>query len=156
MEETTFRSMDVLRFIPSMTLRKLQWADERRFSFPAHKGHLRLYTAWDIAQLAVIQALTIKGVGLHGIRNSLKYFTPAALSKMFSLGQSVLLVYLPRKPEHKRIIKVKFCGPTNWHDLVLNAKQPCVVLDAQDVLDDLVYRGVPAACFKEKPKQRAA
>src|SRR3954452_9369711 len=55
-----------------ITARQLQWWDERRIVVPARKGHRRLYSIDDLAEVAVICDLRRRGVSLQRVRKVMR------------------------------------------------------------------------------------
>jgi DNA-binding transcriptional MerR regulator len=60
----TFTTREVIQFT-GITPRQLQWWDERRIVIPARKGHRRLYSMEDLAEVAVICELRQRGFSLQ-------------------------------------------------------------------------------------------
>lgn len=52
----------------SLTPRQLQWWDEQGIVVPARQGHRRLYSAKDLAELAILSDLRRRGFSLQRIR----------------------------------------------------------------------------------------
>lgn len=67
-----YSSSDVAR-IASVSLRQLQWWDERHVVSPDHQGHKRLYTPEQVVEITVIAELRRKGFSLQKIRRVLRY-----------------------------------------------------------------------------------
>src|SRR6202011_4129943 len=68
----TFASSDVSR-IAQVSLRQLQWWDERKVVSPHHEGHKRVYTAEEVIEITVIAELRRKGFSLQKIRRVLRF-----------------------------------------------------------------------------------
>ena len=66
----TFSSSDVSR-IAQVSLRQLQWWDERKVVSPRHEGHKRVYLAEEVIEITVIAELRRKGFSLQKIRRVL-------------------------------------------------------------------------------------
>ena len=60
-----------------MTLRQLQWWDERGVVSPHHEQHRRIYRSKDVVEILVMSELRRKGVSLQKIRWSLAQFRRA-------------------------------------------------------------------------------
>jgi hypothetical protein len=71
-EEQYFTSSDVAK-ISGVTLRQLQWWDERNVVSPRQDGHRRVYAADEVVEVSVIAALRKKGFSLQKIRRVLRY-----------------------------------------------------------------------------------
>jgi DNA-binding transcriptional MerR regulator len=70
--ERTFSSSDVSG-IASVSLRQLQWWDERKVVSPRHEGHRRIYLASEVVEITVIAELRRKGFSLQKIRRVLRF-----------------------------------------------------------------------------------
>src|SRR5688500_1963648 len=70
--ERTFTSSDVSR-IAGVSLRQLQWWDERKVVSPRHEGHKRVYSPEEVVEITVIAELRRKGFSLQKIRRVLRY-----------------------------------------------------------------------------------
>jgi DNA-binding transcriptional MerR regulator len=62
-----FGSMDVCQ-LARVTLRQLQWWDERKVISPRQQGHRRLYAASDVIGMMIIAEMRRKGLSLQKIR----------------------------------------------------------------------------------------
>ena len=71
-EEKTFSSSDVAR-IAEVSLRQLQWWDERKVVSPRHEGHRRIYFTAEVVEITVIAELRRKGFSLQKIRRVLRF-----------------------------------------------------------------------------------
>jgi DNA-binding transcriptional MerR regulator len=67
-----YSSSDVAR-VANVSLRQLQWWDERHVVSPDHLGHKRLYTPEQVVEITVIAELRRKGFSLQKIRRVLRY-----------------------------------------------------------------------------------
>ncbi len=70
--ERNYTSSDVAR-IASVSLRQLQWWDERKVVSPRHEGHRRIYLAAEVVEITVIAELRRKGFSLQKIRRVLRF-----------------------------------------------------------------------------------
>jgi DNA-binding transcriptional MerR regulator len=68
----TFSSSEVSR-ISGVSLRQLQWWDERNVVSPRHDGHRRVYSASEVIEITVIAELRRKGFSLQKIRRVLRF-----------------------------------------------------------------------------------
>ncbi len=71
-DEQSFTSSDVAR-ISGVSLRQLQWWDERNVVSPRQDGHRRVYAPDEVVEVSVIAALRKKGFSLQKIRRVLRY-----------------------------------------------------------------------------------
>jgi len=59
--------------LTGITLRQLQWWDERRIVVPARAGHRRVYSNEDLAEVAVICELRRRGFSLQRVRKVMRF-----------------------------------------------------------------------------------
>ena len=71
-EAQGYNSSDVAR-ICGVSLRQLQWWDERSVVSPRQDGHKRIYMPEEVVEISVIAELRRKGFSLQKIRRVLKY-----------------------------------------------------------------------------------
>jgi DNA-binding transcriptional MerR regulator len=67
-----FTSSEVAR-ISGVSLRQLQWWDERNVVSPRQDGHRRVYLPEEVVEVSVIAALRKKGFSLQKIRRVLRF-----------------------------------------------------------------------------------
>jgi DNA-binding transcriptional MerR regulator len=70
--EKTYSSSDVSQ-IAGVSLRQLQWWDERKVVSPRHEGHRRVYFPAEVVEITVIAELRRKGFSLQKIRRVLRF-----------------------------------------------------------------------------------
>src|SRR5918994_3827956 len=70
--ERTYTSSDVSR-IAQVSLRQLQWWDERKVVSPRHASHKRIYLPEEVIEITVIAELRRKGFSLQKIRRVLRF-----------------------------------------------------------------------------------
>jgi DNA-binding transcriptional MerR regulator len=70
--QASFTSREVVA-MTGITLRQLQWWDERRIVVPARQGHRRLYSTEDLAEVAVICELRRRGFSLQRVRKVMRF-----------------------------------------------------------------------------------
>src|SRR5690242_20860098 len=90
----TFTSSDVSR-IAQVSLRQLQWWDERKVVSPRHEGHKRVYHPEEVIEVTVIAELRRKGFSLQKIRRVLRFLQREMgkrLSEVLSGEQDLHLV----------------------------------------------------------------
>jgi DNA-binding transcriptional MerR regulator len=122
-----YNSSEVAR-ICGVSLRQLQWWDERHVVSPRHDGHKRMYMPEEVVEISVIAELRRKGFSLQKIRRVLRFLQKdmgkrlsdamSAVSDMHLLtdGKSIYLEDAPN-----RII-----------DLLKNARQPMFLVSVSD------------------------
>jgi DNA-binding transcriptional MerR regulator len=59
--------------IARVSLRQLQWWDEKHVVSPRHEGHRRMYTPAEVLEVTVISELRRKGFSLQKLRRVLRY-----------------------------------------------------------------------------------
>jgi len=123
----TFTSSDVSR-IAQVSLRQLQWWDERKVVSPQHEGHKRVYQSEEVIEITVIAELRRKGFSLQKIRRVLRFLQREMGKRLADVVQSNSdlhlvtdgkSIYLEEKQE--RII-----------DILKNAKQPMFLVCVSD------------------------
>src|SRR5450631_4342278 len=126
-ETQGFNSTDVAR-ICGVSLRQLQWWDERNVVSPRQDGHKRIYMAEEVVEISVIAELRRKGFSLQKIRRVLRFLQKdmgKRLSEAMASSSDVHLltdgksIYLEEAPD--RII-----------DLLKNARQPMFLICLTD------------------------
>jgi DNA-binding transcriptional MerR regulator len=135
----TYTSTDVAK-IAQVSLRQLQWWDERKVVSPRHESHKRIYLPEEVVEITVIAELRRKGFSLQKIRRVLRFLQRemgrrladvlATDSKLHLLtdGKSIFL-----EEQQDRII-----------DLLKNARQPMFLVCVSDQvkrLDDAPRKG---------------
>src|SRR5260370_8687716 len=73
--DRTFTSSDVSR-IAEVSLRQLQWGDERKVVSPQHEGHKGVYRPEDGIEITVIAEFPRKGFSLQKIPPLLRFLRP--------------------------------------------------------------------------------
>ena len=68
----TYSSADVAR-LGGVSLRQLQWWDEKKVVSPRHEGHRRIYHLEEVVEITVIAELRRKGFSLQKIRRVLRF-----------------------------------------------------------------------------------
>ena len=125
--QRTYTSTDVAK-IAQVSLRQLQWWDERKVVSPRHEGHKRIYLPEEVIEITVIAELRRKGFSLQKIRRVLRFLQREMgrrLAEVFS-GESKLHLLTDGKSiyleeQHDRII-----------DLLKNARQPMFLVCVSD------------------------
>ena len=126
-EERTFSSIEVAD-VAQVSLRQLQWWDERKVVSPRHEGHRRVYFAAEVIEITVIAELRRKGFSLQKIRRVLRFLQKEMgkrLAEVMADNSDLHLVtdgksiYL--EDQHDRII-----------DILKNARQPMFLVSVSD------------------------
>lgn len=123
----TYTSTDVAK-IAQVSLRQLQWWDEKKVVSPRHEGHKRIYLPEEVIEITVIAELRRKGFSLQKIRRVLRFLQRemgrrladvlATESKLHLLtdGKTIFL-----EDQQDRII-----------DVLKNARQPMFLVCVSD------------------------
>jgi len=126
-EAQGFNSSDVAR-ICGVSLRQLQWWDERHVVSPRQDGHKRIYMAEEVVEISVIAELRRKGFSLQKIRRVLRFLQREMgrrLAELLDASSDLHLVTDGRsiflEDQHSRII-----------DLLKNARQPMFLVCVSD------------------------
>src|SRR5579864_5807012 len=131
-----YNSSEVAR-ICGVSLRQLQWWDERNVVSPRQDGHKRIYMPAEVVEISVIAELRRKGFSLQKIRRVLRFLqkdTGKRLSEALAASSDVHLltdgksIYLEEVPN--RII-----------DLLKNARQPMFLVSVSDQVKRLTAAG---------------
>jgi DNA-binding transcriptional MerR regulator len=126
--QEVYTSSEVAR-ISGVSLRQLQWWDERNVVSPRQQGHRRVYLPQEVVEVSVIAALRRKGFSLQKIRRVLRFLQKEMgkrLAEITSDSDMHLLtdgknIYLEDQPD--RII-----------DVLKNARQPMFLVCVTDQL----------------------
>src|ERR1022692_98648 len=128
-EAQGYNSSEVAR-ICGVSLRQLQWWDERNVVSPRQDGHKRIYLPEEVVEISVIAELRRKGFSLQKIRRVLRFLQKdmgKRLSDAVAKDSDVHLItdgkniYLEDQPD--RVI-----------DVLKNAKQPMFLVCVTDQL----------------------
>ncbi len=142
-----YTSGDVAR-IADVSLRQLQWWDERNVVSPQQEGHRRVYREQEVVEVSVIAELRRKGFSLQKIRRVLKFLQKEMgrrLADAVAENSDIHLItdgkniYLEDRPD--RII-----------DVLKNAKQPMFLV----CVTDQWRRFQPGVTVSRKPVRSAA
>src|SRR6266849_843321 len=126
-QDRTYSSSDVAQ-IASVSLRQLQWWDERKVVSPRHEGHRRIYLASEVVEITVIAELRRKGFSLQKIRRVLRFLQKEMGRRLAEVMQAASDLHLVTdgksiylEDQHERII-----------DLFKNAQQPMFLVCVSD------------------------
>src|SRR5882757_3128588 len=128
-EQDRYTSGEVAR-IAGVSLRQLQWWDERSVVSPRQEGHRRVYAQQEVVEVSVIAELRRKGFSLQKIRRVLRFLQREMgkrLGEALAENSEIHLItdgkniYLEEEPG--RII-----------DVLKNAKQPMFLVCVTDQL----------------------
>ena len=126
-QERTYSSSEVSD-VAGVSLRQLQWWDERKVVSPRHEGHRRVYFPAEVIEITVIAELRRKGFSLQKIRRVLRFLQREMGKRLAEVmgassnlhlvtdGKSIFL-----EDQQERII-----------DILKNAKQPMFLVCVTD------------------------
>ena len=110
--EKTYSSSEVSE-IAGVSLRQLQWWDERRVVSPRHEGHRRIYFPAEVVEITVIAELRRKGFSLQKIRRVLRFLQKEMGRRLAELLRSDSELHLVTdgkaiflEDKHERIINI--------------------------------------------------
>lgn len=127
--KTEFTSREVVE-LTGITLRQLQWWDERGIVVPARAGRRRLYSLEDLSEIAVICELRERGFSLQRMRKVVRFLQHEfgkRLAETVSAGSDYHLLtdgthlYLETSPQ--QIV-----------DILKNARQPMLAVCLSDAV----------------------
>ena len=148
--DQVFNSSEVAR-IAGVSLRQLQWWDERKVVSPHHEGHKRVYRPEEVIEVTVIAELRRKGFSLQKIRRVLRFLQREMgrrLSDLLEASSDLHLltdgksIYLEDK--ESRII-----------DLLKNARQPMFLVCVTDQARRLEVARKKLARAETRSRRRA-
>src|SRR5215468_7604962 len=122
-----YNSSEVAR-ICGVSLRQLQWWDERSVVSPRQDGHKRVYMPEEVVEISVIAELRRKGFSLQKIRRVLRFLQKdmgKRLSDALSMTSEVHLL-----TDGKTIFLEE--APNRIIDLLKNARQPMFLVSVTD------------------------
>ncbi len=123
----SFISTDVSR-ITGVSLRQLQWWDEKKVVSPRQEGHRRLYLTEEVLEISVIAELRRKGFSLQKIRRVLRF-----LQK--NIGKRLAEVLDVRSDLHLITDGKNIYLEDNSHtiiDILKNSRQPMFLVCVSD------------------------
>jgi DNA-binding transcriptional MerR regulator len=149
--ERTFSSSEVAQ-VAGVSLRQLQWWDERKVVSPRHEGHRRVYYPAEVIEITVIAELRRKGFSLQKIRRVLRFLQREMgrrLSDVLEANSDLHLVTDGKtiflEDQHERII-----------DILKNARQPMFLVCVSDQARRLSDQDRKPARMESAPAVRRA
>ena len=127
--EQFFTSSDVSR-ISGVSLRQLQWWDERNVVSPRQDGHRRVYAPDEVVEVSVIAALRKKGFSLQKIRRVLRYLQKEMGKRLAEAASSDAELHLLTDGKNIYIEE----SADRVVDLMKNARQPMFLVCVTDQL----------------------
>ncbi len=147
--ENRFTSQAVVA-LTGITLRQLQWWDERGIVVPARQGRRRLYSPADVLEIAIIGELKAKGFSLQKVRRVMRLLQRefgqrlaeaargGGVCHLLTDGRSI---YLETSPE--QVI-----------DVLTNARQPMLAVCLSDAVRRLRAELKPKAATSVRAPRR--
>ena len=126
-DEQGYNSSDVAR-ICGVSLRQLQWWDERNVVSPRQDGHKRIYSSAEVVEISVIAELRRKGFSLQKIRRVLRFLQKDVGKRLSEAIASPSDVHL--LTDGKTIYLEE--APSRIIDLLKNARQPMFLVCVSD------------------------
>lgn len=134
-----FTSNEVVA-LTGITLRQLQWWDERVVVKPEREGHRRVYSMNQLTEVAVICQLRRKGFSLQGVRKVMRFLAQEfgkGLAEIVDRGSQTHLLtdgdHLYVETSAKQIV-----------DILKNSNQPILGVCLSDAVRQ-VHAGIAAA-----------
>ena len=127
--QQSYTSSDVAR-ISGVSLRQLQWWDERNVVSPRQDGHRRVYLQAEVVEVSVIAALRRKGFSLQKIRRVLRYLQKEMGKRLADAVANEAEIHLPTDGKNIYLEET----PERVVDLLKNAKQPMFLVCVTDQL----------------------
>ena len=127
--QSSFTSVEVAH-LTGISLRQLQWWDERHIVVPARDGHRRVYSLDDLAEVAIICELRRRGFSLQKIRRVMG-FLQKELGKRLLQTVSAAAEYHLLTDGHDIYLKDSARGVVN---LLKNARQPMLSVCLSDTI----------------------
>jgi DNA-binding transcriptional MerR regulator len=125
--DRTYSSAEVAG-IAVVSLRQLQWWDERKVVSPRHEGHRRVYFPAEVIEITIIAELRRKGFSLQKIRRVLRFLQKEMGRRLSEVLQGASDLHLVTdgksiflEDRHERII-----------DIFKNARQPMFLVCVSD------------------------
>ena len=124
-----FTSRAVTEFT-GISLRQLQWWDERGIVVPARDGHKRIYSLDDLAEVAVICELRDRGLSLQKIRRVIRFLQRELGKRLVETVRAASEYHLLTDGRHI-FLEDSARGVV---DLLKNARQPMLSICLSDTV----------------------
>lgn len=128
-EQERYTSGEVAR-IAGVSLRQLQWWDERNVVSPRQEGHRRVYLPHEVVEVSVIAELRAKGFSLQKIRRVLRFLQQEMGKRLSDAVTSNSEVHLVTDGKHIYLED----QPDRVIEVLKNAKQPMFLVCVTDQL----------------------
>jgi DNA-binding transcriptional MerR regulator len=127
--DSGFTSSQVVRFT-GITLRQLQWWDERGMVVPRRQGHRRLYSLEDLAEIAVICELRQRGFSLQRVRKVMVFLQRELGKRLYQSASTNSQIHLLTDGKN---IFIKD-SPESIVDVLKNSRQPILAVCLSDTV----------------------
>lgn len=127
--QQTFTSRAVVE-LTGISLRQLQWWDERGIVVPAREGHNRVYSLDDLAEVAVICELRERGFSLQKIRRVIRFLQRELSKRLVETVRAASEYHLLTDGRHI-FLQDSARGVV---DLLKNARQPMLTVCLSDTV----------------------
>lgn len=136
--QPTFTSRDVVR-LTGISLRQLQWWDERGIVVPAREGHSRIYALDDLTEVSIICELRLRGFSLQKIRRVIRFLQRELGRRLVETVRAASEYHLLTDGNHI-FLEDSARGVV---DLLKNSRQPMLAICLSDTLQRIesVIRG---------------
>lgn len=131
----TFTSRDIARFT-GISLRQLQWWDERGLVVPSRRGHKRLYSLDDLAEVAVICELRARGFSLQKIRRIVRFLQRELGKRLVDTVRTASEYHLLTDGRHI-FLEDSARGVV---DILKNSRQPMLTVCLSDTVERIQAR----------------
>jgi DNA-binding transcriptional MerR regulator len=127
--DSGFTSSQVVEFT-GITLRQLQWWDERGMVVPRRQGHRRLYSLEDLAEIAVICELRQRGLSLQRVRKVMGFLQRELGKRLYESASANSQIHLLTDGKN---IFIKD-SPESIVDVLKNSRQPILAVCLSDTV----------------------
>jgi DNA-binding transcriptional MerR regulator len=127
--DSGFTSAQVVKFT-GITLRQLQWWDERGMVVPRREGHRRLYSMEDLAEVAVICELRQRGFSLQRVRKVMSFLQRELGKRLYESASTNSQIHLLTDGKN---IFIKD-SPESIVDVLKNSRQPILAVCLSDTV----------------------
>ena len=134
-EAPGYNSSDVAR-ICGVSLRQLQWWDERGLVVPSRAGHKRLYSLDDLAEVAVICELRARGFSLQKIRRIVRFLQRELGKRLVETVRSTSEYHLLTDGRHIFLED----SARGVIDILKNSRQPMLTVCLSDTVERMQAR----------------
>lgn len=113
-----------------ITARQLQWWDEQGIVVPRRKGHRRLYSLIDLAEIAVICELRQRGFSLQRVRKVMEFLQRTFGKRLYESAGANSQIHLLTDGKN---IFIKD-SPESIIDVLKNSRQPILAICLSDTV----------------------